>query len=109
MTKVSKAQAAVKDDTTGVEVGDIPGVDFLLEWYGKNTPTGEEWEGKVIHGDFKCDNMVSRMTQNLLQCCILILAPSADLSSHQTGGDWRARLGVVDTGTLRDVAMVLRS
>lgn len=58
MTKVSRAQAAVKDLETGKAVGEIPGIDFLLEWYAKETPNGGKREGSVIHGDFKCDNMV---------------------------------------------------
>lgn len=66
MSKVSKAQAAVLDSETKQPVGDLPGFDFLLDWYAKNAPMGEDkdekgagLEGRIIHGDFKCDNMVS--------------------------------------------------
>lgn len=58
MTKVSHAQALVKDLSTGKEVGQIPGINYLLEWYAQETPNGGKREGSVIHGDFKCDNMV---------------------------------------------------
>ncbi|KAM0791663.1 hypothetical protein ACM66B_006099 [Microbotryomycetes sp. NB124-2] len=63
LTKVSKAQAAVKDKDTGVEVGDLPGFDFLIDWYTKNTPEGGPEEPRIIHGDFKCDNMIFHPTK----------------------------------------------
>ncbi|ORY52816.1 kinase-like domain-containing protein [Leucosporidium creatinivorum] len=63
LTKVSRAQAAVKDLETGKPVGEIPGIDFLLEWYAKETPNGGKREGSVIHGDFKCDNMIFHPTE----------------------------------------------
>ncbi|KAK4047041.1 hypothetical protein OIO90_006324 [Microbotryomycetes sp. JL221] len=63
MTKVSKAQAQVKDTQTGVEVGEIPGFDFLIDWYTKNVPQGGSEEPRVIHGDFKCDNMIFHPTE----------------------------------------------
>lgn len=55
MTKVSLAQAAV-EDAAGIPVGPIPGFDFLIDWYTKNAPT--TGENGIVHGDFKCDNMV---------------------------------------------------
>lgn len=58
LSKVSKAQAAVRDKTTNAEVGPLPSIDFLLDWYKENAPNGGKREGSVIHGDFKCDNMV---------------------------------------------------
>lgn len=62
MTKVSQAQALV-EDSAGVPVGPIPGFDFLIDWYTKNAPT--TGESGIVHGDFKCDNMVrsSRASQ----------------------------------------------
>lgn len=56
MSRVSRAQAAVKDSKTGVPVGEIPGIDYLLKWYEENAPNGNE--SGIVHGDFKCDNMV---------------------------------------------------
>lgn len=66
LSKVSRAQAAVRDKETNEPVGDLPRFEFLLEWYSKHAPTGTDvdrqgngLEGRIIHGDFKCDNMVS--------------------------------------------------
>lgn len=56
--RVSVAQSEVPDQTTGVKVGPIPGIDFLLQWYNSNLPSGGKWDGGIVHGDFKCDNMV---------------------------------------------------
>ncbi|KDE02693.1 hypothetical protein MVLG_06781 [Microbotryum lychnidis-dioicae p1A1 Lamole] len=63
LSRVSRAQALVKDDVTGNEVGEIPGFDFLVDWYSKNAPEGRGLEGGVIHGDFKCDNMIFHPTK----------------------------------------------
>ena len=64
LAKVSHAQAAVTDNA-GDAVGEIPSIEFLLSWYSAHAPgaksgDGEDkWEGGLIHGDFKCDNLVS--------------------------------------------------
>lgn len=78
MSKVSHAQAKVTDKQ-GKAVGEIPSLDFLLKWYGSHAPgtrsgDGEgKWEGSLIHGDFKCDNMVSRDTYSSFLCpCIML-------------------------------------
>ncbi|KAL8293031.1 hypothetical protein RQP46_000725 [Phenoliferia psychrophenolica] len=63
LSRVSQAQAAVKDTTTGVPVGEIPDVQFLLDWFSKNCPNGDKWEGGIVHGDFKCDNMIFHPTE----------------------------------------------
>lgn len=55
LSKVSQAQAEVKDKDSGDEVGEIPDIKALLTWYGKNCPRGET---TIVHGDFKMDNMV---------------------------------------------------
>lgn len=57
MTRVSQAQAAARDKITDIPVGDIPDFDYLIDWYTKNCPAGSE--NGIVHGDFKCDNMVS--------------------------------------------------
>ncbi|GAA5961885.1 hypothetical protein JCM21900_006356 [Sporobolomyces salmonicolor] len=62
LSKVSQAQAAVVSTKTSQPVGPIPGIGFLLEWYARNLPGTKEGstvnlEGRIIHGDFKVDNM----------------------------------------------------
>lgn len=70
LSKVSQAQSEVKHTQTGKPVGPIPNLDFLLRWYGANLPGanpespqiqqgGRSLEGRIVHGDFKIDNLVS--------------------------------------------------
>jgi aminoglycoside phosphotransferase (APT) family kinase protein len=40
-----------------VEAGRVAAMDRLVEWLPGNIPPGEE-EARIIHGDFRCDNMV---------------------------------------------------
>lgn len=40
-----------------VEAGRVPAMDRLVEWLPANIPPGEE-EARIIHGDFRCDNMI---------------------------------------------------
>ncbi len=68
LAKVSHAQAAVTDKD-GNAVGEIPKIDFLLSWYSAHAPgalsgDGEgEWEGGLIHGDWKVDNLIFHPTE----------------------------------------------
>ncbi|GAA5999167.1 hypothetical protein JCM5350_001533 [Sporobolomyces pararoseus] len=70
LSKVSQAQSVVKSEKTGEKVGDIPGFEFLLEWYSRNLPgtsstssSKGKLEGRIIHGDFKVDNMIFHPTE----------------------------------------------
>jgi aminoglycoside phosphotransferase (APT) family kinase protein len=45
-----------------VEAGRVPAMDRLVEWLPLNIPGGEE-ESRVIHGDFRCDNMIFHPTE----------------------------------------------
>ena len=45
-----------------VEAGRVPAMDRLVEWLPNNIPAGEE-EARVIHGDFRCDNMIFHPTE----------------------------------------------
>lgn len=60
LTKVAKAQAAVKSKTTGQAVGEIPRIDELTAFYTNNCPTGET---TIMHGDYKMDNVVFHKTK----------------------------------------------
>ncbi len=40
-----------------VEAGRVPAMDRLVEWLPANIPPGED-EARIIHGDFRCDNMI---------------------------------------------------
>jgi aminoglycoside phosphotransferase (APT) family kinase protein len=40
-----------------VEAGRVGAMDRLVEWLPENIPAGED-ESRIIHGDFRCDNMI---------------------------------------------------
>ena len=39
------------------QAGRVPAMDRLVEWLPANIPAGED-ESRIIHGDFRCDNMI---------------------------------------------------
>ncbi|HYW16968.1 MAG TPA: phosphotransferase [Allosphingosinicella sp.] len=45
-----------------VEAGRVPAMDRLVEWLPRNIPAGEE-AARIIHGDFRCDNMIFHPTE----------------------------------------------
>ncbi|MEA3052172.1 MAG: hypothetical protein QOG72_1075 [Sphingomonadales bacterium] len=44
------------------EAGRVPAMDRLVEWLPENIPGGEE-AARIIHGDFRCDNMIFHATE----------------------------------------------
>jgi len=65
LSKVTLAQAAVKDIDTGKAVGEIPGWDELIAWYERNLPDEHKTGGvRIVHGDYKLDNLVFHPTEN---------------------------------------------
>ena len=45
-------------------VGKIPAFDDLMEWYTKNLPDETKTGSRIVHGDYKLDNMVFHPTEN---------------------------------------------
>lgn len=64
MTRVSAAQSAVVDIESGKPVGKIPNSDQLVEWYVKNLPNESLVGTRIVHGDYKMDNLIFHPTEN---------------------------------------------
>ena len=65
LSKVTLAQAAVRDVDSGEPVGEIPGWRELLAWYERNLPDERKTGGaRIVHGDYKLDNLVFHPTEN---------------------------------------------
>jgi aminoglycoside phosphotransferase (APT) family kinase protein len=65
LSKVTLAQAAVKDIDTGKPVGEIPGWYELIAWYERNLPDERKTGGvRIVHGDYKLDNLIFHPTEN---------------------------------------------
>jgi len=64
LSKVSLAQAAVKDVDTGNPVGEIPGWRELIAWYEGNLPDERKTGVRIVHGDFRLDNLMFHPTEN---------------------------------------------
>jgi aminoglycoside phosphotransferase (APT) family kinase protein len=60
LSKVSQAQANVKDEESGVLVGPIPRLDEMFAWFKRNQVSDK---ATIVHGDFKIDNMIFHPTE----------------------------------------------
>jgi aminoglycoside phosphotransferase (APT) family kinase protein len=69
-----------------VEAGRVPAMDRLVEWLPRNIPAGVE-EARIIHGDFRCDNMIFHPTEPRVLAVLdwelsTLGHPLADFSYH---------------------------
>jgi len=86
LSKVTHAQAAVRDIESGEPVGAIPGWGELVAWYEQNLPDERKTGVRIVHGDYKLDNLVFHPTENRVigildwELCTLG-SPLADLAN----------------------------
>jgi aminoglycoside phosphotransferase (APT) family kinase protein len=69
-----------------VEAGRVAAMDRLVEWLPKNIPD-EDGEARIIHGDFRCDNMIFHPTEPRVLAVLdwelsTLGHPLADFSYH---------------------------
>lgn len=63
LSRISQAQAKVKDVETGKAVGPIPDFESSMDWYRKHFPDESEIGLRIVHGDYKMDNLVFHKTE----------------------------------------------
>ena len=64
LSRVSLAQAEAVDIETGRKTGMIPDFHAMVEWYQTHLPDESKTGLRVVHGDYKLDNMIFHPTEN---------------------------------------------
>ncbi|KZT21077.1 kinase-like protein [Neolentinus lepideus HHB14362 ss-1] len=86
LSRVSQAQSEAVDVETGKPTGKIPKFDEMIAWYSSHLPDERKTGTRIVHGDYKIDNMVFHPTENRVigildwELCTLG-SPLADLAN----------------------------
>ncbi|EJD08019.1 kinase-like protein [Fomitiporia mediterranea MF3/22] len=64
LSRVSLAQAESIDVESGKPTGKIPGFDEMIRWYSAHLPDESKTGLRVVHGDYKIDNLIFHPTEN---------------------------------------------
>ncbi|KAH7096852.1 APH-domain-containing protein [Auriculariales sp. MPI-PUGE-AT-0066] len=63
LSQVSQAQSKAVDVDTNQPTGEIPHIHELVEWYTTNAPDETKTGRRIVHGDFKIDNLIFHPTE----------------------------------------------
>jgi len=86
LTRISVVQSQAVDVETGEAVGNIPSFEDLVDWYQKHLPDERKTGLRIVHGDYKLDNLMFHPTENRVigildwELCTLG-SPLADLAN----------------------------
>lgn len=61
--QLSRDQARTIDKTTNRRIGDLPFFDESLSWFERNLPNERKTGVRIVHGDYKIDNLVFHPTE----------------------------------------------
>ena len=64
LSRVSLAQAEAVDVESGKKTSKIPRFDEMMAWYNSHLPDESKTGLRIVHGDYKLDNMVFHPTEN---------------------------------------------
>jgi len=62
-SRISQRQAETVDVDTNEEVGHIPYYEESMQWYSTHLPDERGFGARIVHGDYKIDNLVFHPTQ----------------------------------------------
>jgi len=86
LTKISLAQSKAVDVETKQPIGQIPRYEQMMDWYRKSLPDERKTGSRIVHGDYKLDNLIFHPTENRVigildwELCT-IGSPLADLAN----------------------------
>ncbi|KAH7875474.1 kinase-like protein [Lentinula edodes] len=65
-SKIAEVQGATRDIDTNEQVHQIPFYESMLRWFQTHLPDESRIGRRIVHGDYKLDNLVFHPTQNVV-------------------------------------------